>query len=922
MKRTNILLALLIFIVSGCSQHSHHPRIYITDEKKAQLKERIESTEWVGQSFEKIKEQIEPYVDRHQSDPEWIVSRLQMYWDSCYVRIYVKGHAFSHGSGRAPVPTVKFAGHRDGATDYLMPSLEDTRPYMDGQGMYLQNRKKPEQPWEWVHPSKTGRMIGPMNERILRMAAAAAFMHWYSGEDKYAVFAYDIFTTYIYGMHHRREPFALEDYADSHLMGLATFEVILDNMIPQLAVCYDFLYKYLKKRGADFEAITSVFKRWADQEILYGVPDNNWNIFQARFIAYIALALENDSQYPDRKGRQFYLNEIMNKTSIRQFALKEVMSEIYDQENGMWPESASYSMSVCNDMLDIISLIENAENNRLLDEFPIIRKAAMAALQYLLPNGRVTAFGDAKYSSLNPHIYEMLAAIYRKYGERENEQAVSAVINRLTADGAYNRAANTGLFPMIFYVDQPIASADNIKAYDSFQNSMFYAPNVSWLIQRNGLPNQYNSAITLTGAYGNHAHANGISMELFLKGLPLGPESSYGETYGTRDNQEYYARFPSHNTVCVDGISDYGMMRSNHPYELLASYPSPGENLTPTDVATCALVGFVEPRTNSRQERFAGIVRTMSDESFVFDIFRSARNDGADKMHDYFFHNAGHRAMLLDGSSQSQIAMSPADMLSSLGGYLKGYDYFSNERAVGYSSDFIARFYTDLKDSPGITLDLWMQGQQGRSLILAEAPKSNAFVSGSVPAELIGQPLPTLVVRQTGEAWRRPFAAIYSAREVDARPTIERVSYFGKGGGFVGISVHESQRTTHIFSAPSDTIVDHEGILFDGSEAIVCLSDGQPANIVLLKGNRIEAGGLSIQRIAAKASISVGRQSDCCIAICSTGDFRIEVPIPSGKAVQLIQPNKPDAKPENLAAEEGSIRLDLDAGRYELRIGE
>jgi hypothetical protein len=876
----------------------------------------------VGKSFDKIKSQIDPYVDRHQSEPDWIVSRLQMYWDSCYVRVYVKGHAFSHGSGRAPVPTVKFAGHRDGATDYLMPSLEDTKPYMDGLGMYLQNRKKPGQPWEWVHPSKTGRMIGPMNERILRMAASAAFMHWYTGEEKYAVFAYDIFTTYIYGMHHRREPFALEDYVDSHLMGLATFEVILDNMIPQLAVCYDFLYKYLKKRGADFEAITSVFKRWADQEILYGVPDNNWNIFQARFIAYIALALENDSHYPDGKGRQFYLNEIMHRTSIRQFALKEVMNEIYDQANGIWPESASYSMSVCNDMLDIISLIDNAENNRQLDEFPIIKKAALAVMQYLLPNGRVTAFGDARYASPYAPPFEMLASIYRKYGETESEQAVSAVINRLTADGAYDRAANTGLFPLMFYVDRPVSSGSDDDAFERFQNSLFYAPNVSWLIQRNGPGKRYNAAVTLTGAYGNHAHANGISMELFLKGLPLGPESSYGETYGTRDNQEYYARFPAHNTVCVDGVSDYGMMRSNHPYRLVASYPANEKDLAASDPATCALVSFTEPRTDARQERFTGIVRTESDESFVFDIFRSARRDGADKMHDYFFHNAGHRAEIFDGSRRSQIALRPTDRLSSADGSLKGYDYFLGEKAVDYGSDFVARFHTDLSDRPGIMLDVWMQGQPGRTIFTAEAPKSNAFVSGSVPAELIGLPLPTLIVRQAGEAWNRPFAAIYFAHEGEANPAVNNVSYFGKGGGFVGISVQEPSRVTHVFSSPTDSLIAHDGISFNGSAALVSLSDGRPIGIVLLQGNSVGVGGLSIRSKTEGSTVALSSDLKGCIVVTSSGDFSLELPVEAGKLVRLSQPDKPDAKPENLAVEEGAVRIDLDAGRYELRIAD
>jgi len=60
---------------------------------------------------------------------------------------------FSHGEGVSPVPTVRFSGSRDWATDYLQPALEDITPYMDDEcGLYLQNGVKEGKPWEWVYP--------------------------------------------------------------------------------------------------------------------------------------------------------------------------------------------------------------------------------------------------------------------------------------------------------------------------------------------------------------------------------------------------------------------------------------------------------------------------------------------------------------------------------------------------------------------------------------------------------------------------------------------------------------------------------------------------------------------------------------------------------------------------------------------------
>ncbi|MDB5950221.1 MAG: hypothetical protein JWR65_2076 [Massilia sp.] len=44
-----------------------------------------------------------------------------------------------------------------------------------------------------------------------------------------------------------------------------------------------------------------------------------------------------------------------------------------------------------------------------------------------------------------------------------------------------------------------------------------------------------------------------------------------------------------------------------------------------------------------------------------------------------------------------------------------------------------------------------------------QTPPSTAWVPGVLPAGLDKLPLPTLVIRQTGEAWARPFTAVFEA---------------------------------------------------------------------------------------------------------------------------------------------------------------
>ena len=67
-------------------------------------------------------------------------------------------------------------------------------------------------------------------------------------------------------------------------------------------------------------------------------------------------------------------------------------------------------------------------------------------------------------------------------------------------------------------------------------------------------------------------------MELYGKGLPLGPDAGIGLTlYSGQDYLEYYSQFPAHNTVCVDGISAYPVMKSNHAAKMSGGALSLGD---------------------------------------------------------------------------------------------------------------------------------------------------------------------------------------------------------------------------------------------------------------------------------------------------------------------------------------------------------
>ena len=325
----------------GNAKITVHPRIYCTDAAKADFLQSVKQVPWKELIIENKKESLERYLSLCAADPDWLVSRLQMNWKTKHNKVLLRGGSFSHSEGTAPVPTVRFSGSRDWATDYMSPSLDEVEPYFDDErGMYLKTKSTEEK--EWVHPSKTGHIIEGINSRIMNLVGDAAFLYWLTGEEKYAEFAILVYTQYMEGMYHREAPYDLTDSAQQRLSGLATFEVIHEGIVIPLTLTYDFLFNYFKESGYDLDLSVEVFQRWGDQIIKNGVGSNNWNFFQARFLTYIALALDENANYKNGKGQEYYLEQTFDVTTERQIALREA-SLNYDQETGIWPESDGIS---------------------------------------------------------------------------------------------------------------------------------------------------------------------------------------------------------------------------------------------------------------------------------------------------------------------------------------------------------------------------------------------------------------------------------------------------------------------------------------------------------------------------------------------------------------------------------------------------
>lgn len=231
-----------------------HPRYLTNADGKQVTRDLIENEPWAKEVFDKLKAKADSYTRLTEAQPDWLLSRLAMYWNSHATDVYIKGESFDHAGGtKAPVPTVRYTGTRGTFATHGRPKLADVIPYDDDKdgNVTFHNNSLPGRPLEKVHPAKTGRNIESLNREIMGIARDAAFLYWLTDEERYARLAAGVFDTYMQGIYYRNVPVDLNHGHQQTLVGMSSFEVIHEDILYDIVPLYDFLYGYLAVHYAD-----------------------------------------------------------------------------------------------------------------------------------------------------------------------------------------------------------------------------------------------------------------------------------------------------------------------------------------------------------------------------------------------------------------------------------------------------------------------------------------------------------------------------------------------------------------------------------------------------------------------------------------------------------------------------------------------
>lgn len=727
----------------------------------------------------KLKVKIENVMSQVDKQPDWLYSRLQMFWKTNASDVFVNGEAFAHPGGeRAAEPTVKYNGTRGFESQYNRPKLEDLVPYDDDEQGNVTYINKVTGKMEKTSPAKTGCNIAGVNRYIIGIARDAARIYAATGDMRYGQMAAKVFDVYMKGIAYRNVPIDLNHGHQQTLVGMTTFEVIHEDVINELTQMYPLIKPLVKNDQAVIEA---GFKKWAENIIANGVPHNNWNLFQADFITKIALVLQDNQAYADGKGKQYYLDYIVNQNSIRQWSMNKLIDFGFDANSKTWYESPGYSTTVLSSICDFANMLDEKAGIDLFKQRPILKEAVKTSAEYLFPNRMIAGFGDTHPGYLNTGGIDQVL----KYATRHKNKNLISEMNLLK-----NAVA-------------PKAPISEIEAYTS---TLFYAPNVSWIAMRSGMDKQHDLMASVNASLGNHQHANGISLELYGKGYVLGPDAGIGRTlYSGLDYLEYYSQMPAHNTVVVDGVSSYPVMMSQHAFKVVASYPEVSKEQPASkklsekklsiqkdselkDKITYATVSFIEPETQAQQQRTTAIVKTSAKGGYYIDVFRSKKKEGGDKTHDYFYHNLGQEMKVMDAASGLSLDMKPTEKLAFAGGHLYAYSYIYDKKSAEMQNSVKTQFVTKILDDKvveamdgqrEITMTMWMKKDENRTIFQALSPVNLEYERmPNQPYKVDEQPVLTFVARQKGEAWNHPFVCVYEPSSDTEPGDIASVDYF------------------------------------------------------------------------------------------------------------------------------------------------
>jgi len=904
------LLFSTFFICFLCLQvfgQTTHPRILVKSTDKAAILQKINQHAWAKTIVDEMTVRLQPYIDRHQSDPAWILSRYQMNW--------APGKRYTHFTsdgggtqlvgweGDAPVPTVRVSTHKRSpvsskGTSFRFPSLEELIPY---DTTYMMRLQMDNGEWEWTDPQQ---FIGNINGRINQMALESAILFWLTGTEKYAVFAADILNQWAKGAVHQ---YPINGPCRT---GLFDIQTLGDRRYEDLALAYDFVCDFMKAKGYEMSYYDVVFDKLAHTMAFRGFYNNNWYAAQTTTLVYAALAME------DRSRCDYYLQFVLSRDTIAGSCGRYSMASSVKHwltSDGHWKEPGGYHTMPVSHLVTAAVALENNGYN-IFGRNPALFDASYVMLKYSFPNYQASAFGDTGRPRQSTALLELGIKMAEKYDPGKMNSLLSAM-DVLIKEGY--RREESGFMGLLCYVPSiPSGNADKYSWPRSGELDF-----ARCYLQRNGTDTQNGLMYVVQGASYNHNHANGMAMELYGAGYIMGIDPGNGLNYEDPMHVGYYAQWGAHNTVVsaarstsVPYVRGGGGTKRIGQIELSSMEPM-AEKQAVSPFCSFTDTRYVDISTGANQQRTMAIVRTSETTGYYVDIYRSDNKES----NQYLYHNIGNNIRLTDMQNK-QLTLKSCDYPVSKEPVTPqdppGFRFMKEYQTSGVRKEATRAIFALEEQTPKAYMQVLMPGETNREYMTAQAPFAR-----TAPRQYGKILTPTLICQQHGEAWTRPFIAIfepYSGEDGGAVMQVEALKQ-NLPGEFTLLKVtNRSGALQYIFQAINGNSAQKtKDGAFKGAFAVVSLKGKQPEYLYLGAGQELTFGGYSLKTASPKGAANLIINGDGYIISCNQPT---DIVIPNAKIKKIFCKKGNDETELKFIASKSGISFSVSAGENILRI--
>ena len=695
---------------SVCAQASKHPIIWVTEEERPLILEKIDKYDWAKSMVNQLHERVDGPLKNHLNNPNTILNTIPAFAKHDSENSEQKAGPIAEGHNK-----VLALASEAGMLFYITQEEKYAQFATDILAFYIDH-------------------IAPLTPQTTTICGYEFF---------------DPRTTY--------GPFALTyDFIYNYLQKPDT-KVYNKNLGKQV------VFDNAKAQKAMANIVGNVLQE-------YGKPDQHGKFISNHPILTASGALFGILCIDDAKERQRLFDVFWETGTAHQNSFKNTILPMFG-EQGIWPESTSYSfMPIITLVLNIVDRVYPEMHVTKDNQHIFEGNFLFDHLRY--PNRKFVRFGDSKRNNDGTEdLYKYTLAIAERRGYTNlKQQAQIALRQAYDVKGGFKPKLDDHIFnnfePLDLFWGLPIP--ENIEGAINFNKPTVLVKHAGVALQRNYVEKDnvtYGLCGIIGGAHYVHSHVTGIAMELYGAGYVMAPNAGLPPSVKERQiplHENYFRLYAGNNTVIVNGTShglDKNTWKGNsfvwqNTTVNIASEPKHLED--PISKNFNFATQFLKDEVNNcDQERTLSIIRTSEKTAYYFDMFRSKSLD-KNKFHDYIYHNIGDETRITNVKNEPFSLKETNRYQNDIGDPVKspGWRYFENTQVTKPTQEAVNVKFHINEDNR--YMHVFVPKGIEREYTKALAPPSREAENSYLKKKT-----QVLAIRQHGEAWDKPFISIF-----------------------------------------------------------------------------------------------------------------------------------------------------------------